>query len=542
MSEKTLLVSTGITIEILSYSQTLNKDEIILIDRICLESVPTSLASFNQSNIVLLCQNLIILNSKKETIFTTVPPINGKLLSNNKINSPFFLIGCNQIFRVELPNVKEQIKVLVSEFKFEKAYELTERFKLDYSEVLYPNIEYYMKLQKFEDAARLVNEKLNHNDKFFVNVIQSFCFNHKLHLIAKSIPYIEDENLNNFILSELGEYKDLLKEFIQKWPLTMLTKSSMITKIKKLGFNDVLIDNFLKLGKTTEALKVALDVKSIKCFEILEKYPETFTLFLEIPNFLSELFALDCFTAGNLCETNHMEIPKVLEWLPSELIIKFLLQYQKLDLELEKILFEELLKYSPELLFEFINKVKFLSLDYILSIVQNSKLDSIKVHILRKLNNEAEVSKILNENFDVRLAYIKYYPDLWPDTLKECKNSIQKTRKVLQYLHLYSDSLNFIKDLEFKEYEGEIKEFIKKQGKIVDIYKNSLSASKLEEFHEFQLLYKEYCRGILYNPPFVCCRCAQPLTSARLRKCGHHSHKDCCDKCIFCIDPNFLTQ
>lgn len=148
----------------------------------------------------------------------------------------------------------------------------------------------------------------------------------------------------------------------------------------------------------------------------------------------------------------------------------------------------------------------------------------------------------MNENFDVRLAYIKYYPDLWPDTLKECKNSIQKTRKVLQYLHLYSDSLNFIKDLEFKEYEGEIKEFIKKQGKIVDIYKNSLSASKLEEFHAFQLLYKEYCRGILYNPPFVCCRCAQPLTSARLRKCGHHSHKDCCEKCIFCIDPNFLTQ
>jgi hypothetical protein len=542
MSQTTLLIVTGNSIQVLNYTQTQNKDTISLIDKIDLDFIPLSIASFNQSNIVLLSHKLIILNSQKEIVFSTIPPVTGHLLSNNRTNSPFFILGSNQIFKVELPNAKEKIKILVQELKFDKAYELTERFKLDYTEVLLPHIDHCMRANNFEQAAQLISQKLSPGDKSFIKIVESFIKARKLHLIAHCIPYIEDETFNNLIFTELNDHKDLLENYLKKWPLVMLTKSSVINKIKKIGFNDILIDNFIKLGKTTEALKIALDVKSKKCFEIIDKHPETFTLFMEIPNFLSELFTLDCVAAGILCESNKMEIPKVLEWLPSELIIKFLMSYKKLDLELEKILFQELLSNNPGSLIEFVGKIKFIDLEFILNTVKNTKLDELKIFIWRKLNNEEEVAKILRENFDVRLLYIKHYPGLWKETLEEAKYSTSKTKKVIEYLHYYPDSISYIKNLDFKGYEFEIKQYIKKQGKILDIYKNSLSAAKLEEFYEFRGLFKEYCKGIAFSPPFVCCKCAQPLTSVRLRKCGHHSHKDCFDECIFCIDPHFLND
>ena len=539
MSPSKLLVMTSSTIEILNYTQ---EDKITPIDRIQLENHPISISSFNQSNIVLLSSNLTIINSQKEIFFTGIPPIHGTLLSNNKSKSPFFLIGNNQIFKVELPNAKEKIKILVHEYKFDKAYELSERFKLDLSDVLLSHIDYYVKLNQFDDASALLLKKLSKNDKNLKEIIQKFVVNNKFHLIANFIPYVEDENLNNMIFTQLTDHKDILQEYLNKWPLVMITKPTMILKIKKIGLNDVLVDTFIKLGKPTEALKIAIDVKSKKCFEIIEKFPDTFSIFREIPDFLPHLFELDCQIAGKLCEINKYEIIKVIEWLPPELIIKFLKGYDKINLELEKILFKEILINFPDELIEFVNTVKFIDLEYILDSIQNTRLDLLKVFLLRKLNQEDKVLTILHSNFEVRLNYIKYYPELWPQTLIEAKESIEKTKKTLCFLHYYYDSRSFINGLEFKDYESEIKEFIKKQGKIVNIYKNSLDAFKSEEFYYFKLLYKEQGRGILFDPPFVCCRCAQPLTTARLRKCGHHSHKDCFDRCMFCQDPSILTK
>ena len=542
MSNTTLIAVTGLLIEVISYSQSSGKDELNVVDRIELECIPFSIASFNQSHIVLLSANLVILTLQKKIIFTGIPPINGKLLSNNKNNSPFFLAGSNQLYKVELPNIKEKIRILVHEFKFEKAYIFCEQFKIDTNEVLYPQIEYFIKLKQFEDAAQLISSKLQAHDKYFVQIIEKFIENNKLPLIARSIPYIDDENLNLKIFVQLNNHRELLREYIEKWPLVMLTKSSMIAKIKSLGFNDILIDNFIKLGKTTEALKIALEVKSMKCFEILNRFPETFSLFVEIPNFLPELFALDCAAAGRLCEDNHWEIKNVIDWLPPELIANFLMSYDKITQELEKILFEVLLNYFPSKLIEFANRIKYMDINFMLEALQSTNLDNVKVFLLRKLNNKEEVLQILQVNFDVRLKYLKHYPDLWPKTLLEATESVTKIKKVLGYLHYYENSLEFVAELNFKEFEPEIKEFIKRQGKILDIYQNSVNAAKIEQYRNFCILFEEYKRGVVFNPPFICCKCAQPLTTVRLRKCGHHSHKDCFDQCIFCVDPSFLSK
>ena len=68
--------------------------------------------------------------------------------------------------------------------------------------------------------------------------------------------------------------------------------------------------------------------------------------------------------------------------------------------------------------------------------------------------------QILQVNFDVRLQYLKHYPDLWPKTLLEATESVTKIKKVLGYFHYYENSLEFVAELNFKEFEPEIKEFI----------------------------------------------------------------------------------
>lgn len=540
-----MLVILGSEIDVVKYTQGTTQDSMEIIDNIKLDFTPFSIASFNQTNIVLLGAKLVILNANRECIFTAIPPIAGKLLSSNKPESPFFLVGGNQIFKVELPNAKEKIKILVHEYKFEEAYEITDRFKLEVNEVLYPQIEYLLKANRYEDAAVIINARLSQNDQLFNKLIQAFISEHKLHLIGHKIPYTEDESLNQKIIAHLSSHKDKLKSYLQKCPQHIITKPSILGKIKDLGIYDIVIDNFLTLGKSTEALKLALEVKSTKCFEILNLNPETFSLFIEIPNFLSVLFYLNYDLAAQLCEKNVLEPAKVIEWLPSDLIIKFLMKLEidgTITEDLEKTLFSELLMHKPEGLINFIDKARFLNMENVAEAVCKTENDEAKVHVFTKLGNEEEVRKILNRNFDVRLKYIRSFPDLWPETLIEAKDSIEKTRQVLKSLHFYNDSISFIKTLEFKDYEDEIKEFIIKQGQILGIHKNSVNATKLEEFHYFQLLYIEYCKGINFSPPFVCCRCAQPLISVRLRKCGHHSHKDCFDKCIFCIDPCVLNK
>lgn len=538
----TLLISAhGLVLEILQFDQSNNTDDLFLIETMDLEYVPISLTSFNQSNIVLLGPSLVIFNSVKNVIFNEKPPINGKLLSNNKANSPFFLVGSSQIFKVELPNVKGKIRILVHEFKFSKAYELCERFKLNSNEVLYPHIEHLLKLKQFEEAAAVIFQRAQTSDKDFLKIIEKFIENNKLYLIVKSFSYIEDQAINNMIFTQLQNHKELLKEYLQKCPSAMLANPFVTAKIKSLGFNDILIDTFLYLGKTTEALKTALDVKSLKCFEILQKFPETFSLFLEIPSFLSKLFALDCAKAGDFCE-GKMEISRVVEYLPGDLLVKFLMDYEKVTASLEKKLFEVLLKSFPEKIIEFASKIQYLEYEYMLAAVDSLQLDDVKVFLLRKLNSQEAALEILHSNFEVRLKYIKYYPELWEKTVQEADGSIENTKKVLGCIHYYENSIKFITSLDFKFYEFEIKEFIRKQGKILDIYKNSVNADKKEQFFQFCLLFEEYRKGVVFSPPFVCCKCAQPLSTIRLRKCGHHSHKECFNDCIFCIHPSYLTK
>jgi hypothetical protein len=350
--------------------------------------------------------------------------------------------------------------------------------------------------------------------------------------------------MNTLVIHSLSSHPDLLLNYLKKIPETFTLEKTLLGLIKSSGFSDGLLDILLQRNLQNDAFELCLSAGSEKTFELLEKFPDKNLEFSQVSGFYQKIFEINSEKAFKFCENRHNSTFDVLEWLSPDRIIRVLAQ-QELDLKQEEIFLDKILQNSPEELKKYLQKFRYLSIDQILEKIQDTKLDDLKVFLYQQQENKAEVLKILKINFSVRINYLKNYPELWMETLNEARESIEKTRQVLHKIHYFENALDFIKTLDFEQFDKEIRRFIMKFGSLVKLHKLSVSAARKEEFLIFKQLFEEYSKGIIFTFGSRCCKCRKEiyeLSMVRLRKCGHHSHKDCLEKCTLCIDASILKS
>ena len=543
-SNDSLLFSTGYFIDVLKFRQEV-KESISLSERISITCIANSICSIKQY-IVFNTDKIFMLGNKREILVSQNLPSYGRLVTNGTNDSKIILFTANQVFILSLPNIKEKIMGLIKEYKLDQARELIEKYHITALNDLQPFIDDLIRRGRFEDAATFVNNAgLESESEYSRDIIQVFATNYKLHLISSNLPYIENTFMNSMIIHSLASHQDLLLAYIKKCPLTFPLEKTVLNQLKSLTYSETLFDIFIQRNLIIDACEFCINSLSEKTFELLEKFPDRFMEFSQISGFYSKLFEINVEKAFMLCKKQHQSSFDVLAWLSPTRVIQVLAQQPDLDPKQEEILLDEILATCPEDLKRFIGKFKTLSIDNILQKIQNTKLDDLKVFLHQKQENKSEVLKILKVNFEVRVNYLKSYPELWTETLIEAKSSSEMIRKVLKKIHYFENALDFIQTLDFHEYEKEIRRFIIKFGSLVKLHKLSVSSARLEEFLIFKELFEEYAKGISFELGKKCCICTKrvfELNVLRLRKCGHHSHRDCMDNCTICVDVSILSN
>lgn len=547
MTSESLLFSTGLELDILKYklNEKNNKDSIMQSEKVMLAVVPYSISSIRNKYIIFNSDDKVYMLGDKREILTSQKLFGyGKLVSSNRIESRFLFLTSHKIFIVNMPNIKEHILNLIKEFKLDQAKILIDKFNITALTELQPFIDELVKRNQFDDAATFINKsEINPSQEYFRDLISTFAENYKLHLIISHLPYIENQFLNSLIIHSLISHPELLLDYLKKYPESFVFDTNLLAKLKALGFSETLLEILLFHGQLMDALELCLNSKSEKTFELVEKSQERFAEFVRIPDFYQKIFGIDAQRALRICQKNNVELDDIINWLSSDLIIKVLSELPELNLRQEIILLDEIIAYSPEALKDLLVKFTHLTIENILEKLKLSKFDELRISLLQKLGKDEEILQILQQNFNVRVKYLKNFPELWAETLNEAKQSKDLIRKVLPYIHFYEEGLAFIQTLDFQEFNKEIQNFIMNFGQSVKLHKLSVSSAKYEKFLIFKKLFKEHSRGIYFNLGTKCSKCLkviQEFSCLRLRKCGHHSHKDCLDKCLLCIDPSIL--
>ncbi|CAG9310983.1 unnamed protein product [Blepharisma stoltei] len=288
-------VSAGTAVHVLEYSQNQGFDTFRHIKSIMTSTIPIAIGSFNQLYLLEIdTNNLSVYSLQQELTFAAKAPVNKFLLSYNQSNSPFYLVGETEIYKISPLTAKDKLLHLIEKKKYNQAYELASKFKLDRIPIMESQVVGLIQNNSMHEASQLAIG-IPYSSQVWNFIIQEFLLKKMVCLIVMNMPLPEDEKMLEEILTQVLDHKELIQfqYIIDKIPPHVVTKAVFLYKSIPKLFQDEVNSYFLKHGKIIEALEISLEVRSHHCFKILSEHPDTIEFVGSNPSYISILFEID---------------------------------------------------------------------------------------------------------------------------------------------------------------------------------------------------------------------------------------------------------
>lgn len=504
-------------------------------------SVPCSMGGFNQKYLVYVDRAVLyMIDIERVDVVKAELPFPGLLVTSSRKNAPFFIIGRDRLAKVNPQSAHEKVLCLLKQGEFREGILVAQQYSVHIDRALQEYLEYSFKNEELAGVIKLVREIML-PQKLYTGIVNSFIERSRVNEVILDVPpeSVDKARVLKLLIAE-GD-SGVIDGIVQKWPIDFFLTDEVAELLINTGFERCIIELHLKTKHQERALLVALSSHSHESFNLLENYPTLSEFFVINKQSINSLFevnrekAADYFIANRVVIGINTVISSVSESLIAPYITSVIRLENNEEIETQ-VLHILLVTNSMDLPF-FITNAKFLNLNEALRMAKKYSAAESQFLILKRLGLTEEAQAILAKDFEIRLKYIKGYPDLWPLTFAQAMENPHLIPIVLEQLKYHSNPIEFLDQISLTGTRAEMLGLIESIKTHQKLYSASSKAFKHEITELFNELCKEQSAPIIAAQPLICGVCLQPLTGAiYIRKCGHHSHASCSPSCLFCKD------